>query len=215
MFELVIRDLGNLGNPAALAVLLQVLIIDITMTGDNAVVVGALAAGLPGPQRRKVIAIGVLTALVLRVVFALMATKLLRIIGLVLAGGLLLLWIAWKMWREVLRAEGHRGSQAVSMIRRPGVRSAKSFAGAAWAVAVADASMSLDNVLGVAGAAKNHPGIMIVGLFFAVTLMGVAANVIANYIERYRWIAWAGIIVIVWVAGTMIRQGLLELRVHG
>ena len=215
MFELVIRDLSNLGNPAALAVLLQVLIIDITMTGDNAIVVGALAAGLPSDQRRKVIAIGVLAALVFRVVFALIATKLLRVIGLVLAGGLLLLWIAWKMWREMLGADRRRGSRAVPMTGRPSVRSARSFASAAWAVAVADVSMSLDNVLGVAGAAKAHPGIMIVGLFFAVALMGVAANVIASYIERYRWITWIGIIVVVWVAANMIVQGSLELRIHG
>jgi predicted tellurium resistance membrane protein TerC len=131
MFELVIRDLANLGNPAALAVLLQVLIIDITMTGDNAIVVGALAAGLPSDQRRKVIAIGVLAALVFRVGFALIATKLLRVIGLVLAGGLLLLWIAWKMWREMLGADGRRRSRAASVTGRPSVRSARSFAGAA------------------------------------------------------------------------------------
>ena len=138
MFELVIRDLANLGDPAALAVLLQVLIIDVTMTGDNAIVVGALAAGLPAAQRRKVIAIGVLAALAFRVGFALIATKLLRVIGLVLAGGLLLLWIAWKMWREMLRADRLRTSPAVSMTERTRVRSAKSFAGAAWAVAMAD-----------------------------------------------------------------------------
>ena len=101
------------------------------------------------------------------------------------------------------------------MTGRPSVRSARSFASAAWAVAVADVSMSLDNVLGVAGAAKTHPGIMIVGLFFAVALMGVAANVIASYIERYRWITWIGIIVVVWVAANMIVQGSLELRIHG
>ena len=206
MFELVIRDLVNLGNPAALAVLLQVLIIDITMTGDNAIVVGALAAGLPPRQRRKVIAIGVMAALLFRVGFALIATKLLQVMGLVLAGGLLLLWIAWKMWREMLRAARLRSSRVESPTGRRSVGSHRSFAGAAWAVGVADASMSLDNVLGVAGAAKSHPGIMIVGLFFAVALMGAAANVIANYIERYRWIAWVGVVVIVWVAGTMIVQ---------
>jgi YjbE family integral membrane protein len=215
MFESVIRDLANLGNPAALAVLLQVLIIDITMTGDNAIVVGALAASLPPTQRRKVIAIGVMAALVFRVGFALIATKLLRVIGLVLAGGLLLLWIAWKMWREMPGTGWARRSRVGAFTERPTVRPAKGFAGAVWAVAMADLSMSLDNVLGIAGAAKSHPGVMIVGLFLAVVLMGVAANVIANYIERYRWIAWVGIIVIVWVASTMIVQGFLELRIHG
>jgi YjbE family integral membrane protein len=185
------------------------------MAGDNAVVVGALAAGLPPTQRRKVIAIGVLAALVFRVVFAVIATKLLRVIGLVLAGGLLLLWIAWKMWRELQRTEQPQTSRALPAIKSATVRPAKSFSGAAWSVAMADVGMSLDNVLGVAGAAKSHPGVMIVGLFFAVTLMGVAANFIAKYIERYRWIAWLGIIVIVWVAGTMIVQGFVELRAAG
>ena len=213
MFELVIRDLANLGTPTTLVVFLQVLIIDITLAGDNAVVVGALAAGLPETQRRRVIAIGVLAALVLRVTFALTVTQLLQVIGLVLAGGLLLLWVAWKMWRELQHADGFRGSPGATVIQHSGVGSARSFAGAAGAVALADVSMGLDNVLGVAGAAKSHPGIMIVGLFFAVALMGVAANIIARYIDRYRWIAWVGIIVILWVSGTMIWEGLTDHRV--
>jgi YjbE family integral membrane protein len=210
MLELVLHDLTNLGNPLTLGVFLQVLIIDVTLAADNAIVVGALAAGLPPDQRRKVIAIGVLAALVLRVVFALVVTQLLQVVGLVLAGGLLLLWVAWKMWREAHHLGESRGSAEVRGDEHSGLRSAKSFAGAAWAVALADVSMSLDNVLAVASAAKDHPGIMIIGLIFAVALMGVAANVIARYIDRYRWLAWIGIAVILWVAGSMIWDGFTD-----
>lgn len=203
----IIRDFSNLGDPGALSAFLQVLMIDLVLAGDNAIVVGALAAGLPPEQRRRVIVIGVLAALVLRVAFALIVTQLLQIVGLILAGGLLLLWVAWKMWRELrhsrlarLSAEAHGGDHS-------GLRPAKSFAAAAWAVALADVSMSLDNVLAVAGASREHPGILIVGLIFAVALMGVAANLIARYIERYRWIAYVGLLVILWVALKMTWDG--------
>ena len=186
---------------------LQVLMIDLVLAGDNAIVVGALAAGLPAEQRRKVILIGVLAALVLRIGFALIVTQLLQIVGLILAGGLLLLWVAWKMWRE-LRHEGESaGSEEIHGDEHSGLRPAKSFAAAVWAVALADVSMSLDNVLAVAGAAKDHPGILIVGLILSVALMGLAANVIAKYIERYRWIAYVGLVVILYVAGKMIWEG--------
>jgi YjbE family integral membrane protein len=181
------------------------------LAGDNAIVVGALAAGLPDKQRKKVIAIGVVAALVLRIVFALMVTWLMGIVGLVLAGGLLLLWVAWKMYRDIRGHAGESpGSPEVPGDEHSGVRAAKSFAGAAWAVAVADVSMSLDNVLAVAGAAKNHPGIMIGGLIFAVALMGMAANIIAQYIERYRWIAWLGLAVVIYVAFKMIYDGFVD-----
>jgi len=170
--------------------------------------VGALAAGLPPEQRKKVILIGVLAALVLRVIFALLVTQLLQIVGLILAGGILLLWVAWKMYRELHHGAGDSaGSPEIEGDENSGVRPAKSFAGAAWAVALADVSMSLDNVLAVAGAARDHPGIMIVGLIFAVALMGIAANVIAKYIERFRWIAYVGLLVILYVAGKMIWEG--------
>jgi YjbE family integral membrane protein len=213
MWALIVADFGNLGSASALSALLQVLIIDITLAGDNAIVVGALAAGLPAEQRRKVILIGVIAALILRVFFALVVTQLLQVVGLVLAGGLLLLWVAWKMWREMRHSEPAGGSPEIEGDEHSGVRPAKSFASAAWAVAVADVSMSLDNVLGVASAAKNHPGIMIVGLIFAVALMGIAANVIAKYIERFRWIAWVGVVVILWVAGTMVYEGFMDPKV--
>jgi len=203
----IVSDFSNITEPAALAAFFQVLMIDLVLAGDNAIVVGALAAGLPPEQRRKVIMIGVLAALVLRIGFALVVTQLLQIVGLILAGGILLLWVAWKMYRELHHAGESGGSAEVSGDEHSGLRPAKSFAAAAWAVAVADVSMSLDNVLAVAGAARDHPGIMIVGLIFAVILMGVAANVIAKYIERYRWIAYVGLLVILYVAGKMIWEG--------
>jgi YjbE family integral membrane protein len=210
----IVKDFSNITEPAAFAVFMQVLLLDLVLAGDNAIVVGALAAGLPPEQRKKVILIGVVAALVLRVIFALMVTWLLGITGLVLAGGLLLLWVAWKMYRDVTRSEATEspGSPEIAGDENSGIPAAKSFAGAAWSVAVADVSMSLDNVLGVAGAAKDHPGIMVVGLIFAVALMGLAANIIAQYIERYRWIAWVGLAVIVYVAGKMIWEGWHEVQ---
>ncbi len=216
MWGHIVADFGSLasGHVGAFSALLQVLIIDVALAGDNAIVVGALAAGLPAHQRRKVILIGVIAALVLRIFFALIVTQLLQVVGLVLAGGLLLLWVAWKMWREVWQDHDvSAGSPEIIGDERSGLRHAKSFAGAAWAVAIADVSMSLDNVLGVASAAKDHPGIMIVGLIFAVALMGLAANIIAKYVERFRWIAWLGIAVILWVAGKMIYEGFIDPQV--
>ena len=203
----ILRDFSNLDQPGAMAAFFQVLMIDLVLAGDNAIVVGALAAGLPPEQRRKVIMIGVLAALVLRIAFALVVTQLLQIVGLILAGGLLLLWVAWKMWRELRHDNESPGSDEIAGDERSGVVAAKSFAAAAWGVAIADISMSLDNVLSVAGAAREHPGILIVGLIFAVILMGIAANLIARYIERYRWIAYVGLVVILWVALKMIWDG--------
>lgn len=203
----IVQDFSNITEPTAFAAFLQVLMIDLVLAGDNAIVVGALAAGLSPAERRRVILIGVIAALVLRIAFALVVTQLLQIIGLILIGGLLLLWVAWKMWRE-LRHEGESaGSDEIAGDEHSGLRPAKSFAAAVWAVAVADVSMSLDNVLAVAGAAREHPGILIVGLIVAVALMGLAANVIARYIERYRWIAYVGLLVIVYVALKMIYDG--------
>jgi YjbE family integral membrane protein len=214
MWDAIIRDFSNITQPSAFAAFLQVLMIDLVLAGDNAIVVGALAAGLPPEQRRKVIMIGVLAALVLRIIFALIVTTLLQIIGLILIGGLLLLWVAWRMWRDLRDHEGESwGSEEIIGDEHAGLRPAKSFAGAVWGVAIADVSMSLDNVLAVAGAARDHPGILIVGLVFAVALMGIAANVIARYIERYRWIAWLGLAVIVYVALKMIYDGWVDPQV--
>lgn len=213
MWSAIVNDFSNITEPAAFAAFLQVLMIDLVLAGDNAIVVGALAAGLPPEQRRKVILIGVLAALVLRIGFALIVTQLLQIVGLILVGGLLLLWVAWKMWRELRHSGESPGSAEIEGDEHSGLRPAKSFAGAVWAVAVADVSMSLDNVLAVAGAARDHPGILIVGLIFAVALMGLAANIIAKYIERYRWIAYVGLAVILYVALKMIYDGWIDPQV--
>jgi len=191
----------------AVTAFLEILFIDIVLAGDNAIVVGALAAGLPAEQRKKVILIGVAAALVLRVVFALIVSQLLQVVGLVLAGGVLLLWVAWKMYRELRHKDESAGSDEVAGDEHSGLRPAKTFASAAWGVAVADVSMSLDNVLAVAGAAREHPYVLVFGLILSVLLMGVAANFIARYIERYRWIAWGGLLVILWVAAKMIYEG--------
>ena len=207
-------DLTSLINAASIAALFEILVIDIVLAGDNAIVVGALAAGLPPADRRKVIMIGVAAALVLRIIFALLVSQLLQIVGLVLAGGFLLLWVAWKMWRELHHAGESTGSDEVSGDERSGVRAARSFASAAWGVALADVSMSLDNVLAVAGAARDHPWVLVFGLILSVILMGVAANFIARYIERYRWIAYVGLVVIVWVAGKMIWDGWKDVAPH-
>ncbi len=210
IWQHIVNDFSNIGSPAAMSAFLQVLMIDIVLAGDNAIVVGALAAGLPADQRRKVIIIGVLAALVLRVAFALVVQQLMGIVGLIFVGGLLLIWVAWKMWRELREGAHSAGSPEVHGDEHSGLKPAKSFAAAAWAVAVADVSMSLDNVLAVAGAAREHPGIMIVGLIVAVALMGVAANIIAKYIERYRWIAYIGLAVILYVAVKMIYEGWID-----
>jgi len=202
------KDFANITEPSAFAAFLQVLMIDLVLAGDNAIVVGALAAGLPADQRKKVIFIGVIAALVLRIVFALVVTQLMQVIGLILVGGLLLLWVAWRMWRDLRQPqECSPGSEEIVGDEHSGLRPAKSFGAAVWAVAIADVSMSLDNVLAVAGAARDHPGILIVGLIFAVALMGIAANIIARYIERYRWIAYIGLAVILYVAVKMIYDG--------
>jgi YjbE family integral membrane protein len=195
-----LADLLTLGGLAAIG---QVVLIDLVLAGDNAIVVGALAAGLPAGQRKRVILIGISAALVLRILFALAVTQLLQFVGLILAGGMLLLWVAWRMYREL------RDPEVGTTLEGHGLpRPAKSFAGAAWAVALADVSMSLDNVLAVAGAAREHPWVLVFGLLLAVGLMGIAANLIATYIERYRWIAWIGLAVILFVAGKMIYEGL-------
>ncbi|PKP94358.1 MAG: hypothetical protein CVT77_02445 [Alphaproteobacteria bacterium HGW-Alphaproteobacteria-16] len=215
IWALIVADFAKLfeGSAAAWFTFGQVILIDIVLAGDNAIVIGALAAGLPADQRKKVILIGIIAALVLRIGFALVVTQLMAIVGLIFAGGVLLLWVAWKMYREIGHGGESAGSPEIEGDERSGLKPAKSFAGAAWAVAVADVSMSLDNVLAVAGAARDHPGILMVGLVIAVAMMGVAANIIAKYIERYRWIAWIGLLVIVYVAGSMIYTGITDQEV--
>ena len=188
-----------------LTALVSVVLIDIVLAGDNAVVVGTAAAGLPPAQQRKVIMLGAGLALVARVLFALVAVQLLAIIGLLLAGGILLLWVAWKIWRE-LHSDGHGEADAAAARHRR----AKTMRSAIMQVAVADISMSLDNVLAVAGAARDHPYIMIFGLVLSIALMAVAAQLIARLIDRHRWIAYVGLVIVLMVAVKMIWEGGLE-----
>src|SRR5689334_8512426 len=198
----------------ALTALLQVVMIDLVLAGDNAIVIGLAAAGLPKEQRAKAILWGIVAATVLRIAFASVTVQLLQIVGLLLAGGVLLLWVCWKMWRE-LRHSAH-DLDAVEALANEDIDKSggvgdkaprKSYAQAIWQIIIADVSMSLDNVLAVAGAAREHPYILVFGLVLSVLLMGAAANVIARYIDRYRWIAWAGLAVILWVACKMIYEG--------
>jgi YjbE family integral membrane protein len=207
-------DLTAWLEPGAMTAFIEIILIDLVLAGDNAIVVGALAAGLPEADRKRVILIGVAAALVLRIVFALTVSQLLGITGLVLAGGLLLLWVAWRMWRELRHTQANNGSPEIAGDEHSGLLPAKSFASAAWGVALADVSMSLDNVLAVAGAARDHPTILVIGLILSVLLMGIASNYIAKYIERYRWIAWVGLAVIVYVAGKMIWDGWHDVHPH-
>src|SRR5688500_4366772 len=213
IWDSIVHDFSNLTDPSALTAFGTVLMIDIMLAGDNAIVVGALAAGLPADQRKRVIMIGIIAALVLRIIFALLVTQLMQVVGLILAGGILLLWVAWRMYRDLRHLGESGGSEEIHGVEHSGLRPAKSFAGAAWAVALADVSMSLDNVLAVAGAAREHPGILIMGLLLSVAFMGLAANFIARCIERYRWLAWFGLVVILWVAGDMIYHGYIDPKV--
>src|SRR4051794_26835134 len=194
-----------------LTALVSVVLIDVVLAGDNAVVVGTAAAGLPPAEQRRVILLGAGLALVARILFALVATQLLAIIGLLLAGGLLLLWVGWKIWRE-LRASGGHGEKTTSTTTvAPGAKTMRS---AVMQVAVADISMSLDNVLAVAGAARDHPYIMVFGLLLSIALMAVAAQLIARLIERHRWIAYVGLAIVLFVAAKMIYEGGLEVFHH-
>lgn len=202
-------------SPEALTALLAVIGIDLVLAGDNAIVIGMAAAGLPKDQRTKAIIIGVIAATVLRIAFALAATRLLAITGLTLAGGILLLWVCWKMWRELRAGHGNDGAGALadSDLNGDGVvagKSRKTFAQAAWQIVIADVSMSLDNVLAVAGVAKEHPGVLIFGLVLSVALMGLAASFIANLLNKHRWIAFVGLAIILYVAGHMIYEGMHE-----
>lgn len=201
MPALPIFDFAEILTGPGFNALAQVLLIDLMLAGDNAIVVGALASGLLPRDRRRVIAVGIGAALVLRIAFALTATALIGITGLLLAGGLLLLWVSWRFWRELHAGPDHDATDEL------GAKPPASFARAAWAVALADVSMSLDNVLGVVGAAREHPAVLVIGLIMSVALMGIAANAIARLIERHRWIAYIGLAVILFVACRMIWEG--------
>jgi YjbE family integral membrane protein len=200
-----------------LGVLMQVIAIDLVLAGDNAVVIGLAAAGLPAEQRSKVILVGIAAATVMRIGFALIATQLLAILGLLLVGGILLLWVCWKMWRELRggHAEAVLAEEALTGtdIDHDGQVAAaprKTFAQAATQIVVADVSMSLDNVLAVSGAAHEHPNIMVFGLVLSVALMGIAASWIAGLLEKRPWIAYVGLAIIFYVAIEMIIRGAYE-----
>ena len=205
-------------SPEVLSAFVQVIMIDLVLAGDNAIVIGLAAAGLPPEQRGKVILVGIAAATVLRIVLAGVTTQLLQVVGLMLAGGILLAWVCWKMWRELrtTTAETEDAEEALTGvdINADGTIAAraprKTFAQAVWQIIVADFSMSLDNVLAVAGAAREHPGVLIFGLTLSIALMGLAASYIARMLDRHRWIAYIGLAVILYVAADMIYRGSLD-----
>lgn len=203
-----------------LIALLQVIGIDLVLAGDNAIVIGLAAAGLPKEQRTKAIFVGIIAATILRITFALMTTQLLEIVGLLLAGGILLLWVCWKMWRE-LRAGGHHEDIATEALAEADLNAdgviaggapRKTFAQAALQIVVADISMSLDNVLAVAGAAHGHPTVLVIGLVLSIALMGLAATFIAQLLSKHRWVAYIGLLIILYVALKMIWEGWNEIQ---
>jgi len=201
--------------------LLQVIGIDLVLAGDNAIVIGLAAAGLPREQRAKAILVGIAAATIMRIGFALITTQLLAIVGLLLAGGILLLWVCWKMWQE-LRAGAHEHDiEAVEALANQDIDKdgaiaddapKKTFAQAATQIVVADVSMSLDNVLAVAGAAKDHPTVLIIGLALSIAMMGLAASYIANLLNKHRWIAYVGLLIILYVALKMMWEGWHEVQ---
>ncbi len=206
-------------SPSELSALFSVIVIDLVLAGDNALVVGMAAAGLPREQRFKVIVIGIAAATVLRIVFALSVTYLLAIIGLLLAGGILLLWVAWKLWREIederrrralepakAASAGDTGEATVDAAPEP-----KTFRAAVTQIVIADVTMSLDNVLGVAGAARENAWVLVVGLVLSVGFMGAAATAIASLLNRYHWIAYLGAAIIAYVALSMMWEGSKEI----
>ena len=198
--------------------LFQVIMIDLVLAGDNAIVIGLAAAGLPEGQRKKAILIGIVAATVLRIGFASVTVQLLQIIGLLLAGGVLLLWVCWKMWRELQTSHHQPKLQSLSAASTADASAAgghqKTLGQAVWQITIADVSMSLDNVLAVAGAAREHPMILIFGLALSIALMGFAANFIARLLEKHRWIAYVGLAIILYVAFDMCYRGVLEVWPH-
>jgi YjbE family integral membrane protein len=202
--------MDDLFSQAALAALAQVIVIDLVLAGDNAVVIGLAAAGLPQAQRRRAILVGILAATAMRIAFAFVAIELLAIIGLVLAGGILLLWVCWKMWRELRTSARLAEEDVFKNGDKPAP--AKTFGQAAWQIVLADVSMSLDNVLAVAGAARDHPIALVIGLGLSIVLMGVAATFIARLLHRHRWIAYVGLAIVLYVALDMIWRGFWEVH---
>jgi YjbE family integral membrane protein len=188
----------------ALAAFFQVIMIDLVLAGDNAIVIGLAAAGLPAEQRTRAIAIGILAATALRILFASFTIQLLQIVGLLLAGGILLLWVCWKMWREL--RNGHTAVDGDGIPdAAPGER--KTLAEATRQIIVADVSMSLDNVLAVAGAAREHPAALVFGLGLSIVLMGVGASLVARILQKHRWIGYVGLLIVLSIALEMVYRG--------
>ena len=202
-------------TPSGLASLFQIILGDLTMAGDNVVVMGSLASGLPERDRRRVLMLGVGMALVFLIGFSLIAVQLLQIAGLVLAGGLLLLWVAYNMFRELQHARHHHKGETEAELAADAApkRPAKTFVRAAIQITLADLSMSIDNVLLVASIARENPALLFIGLSFSVLLMGLLANVVARLVQRYHWIAYIGLVVILWVAGRMIYEGVVDNKI--
>ena len=194
----------------ALTALFQVVMIDLVLAGDNAIVIGLAAAGLPEDKRKKAILVGILAATALRIGFASVTVQLLQIIGLLLAGGILLLWVCWKMWRELRAHEPKLQSLSADVVTADSTPREKTLGQAIWQITLADVSMSLDNVLAVAGAAREHPMILIFGLGLSIALMGFAATFIAKILEKHRWVAYVGLLIILYVAVDMCYRGGLE-----
>ena len=201
-------DFGAIFTAAGLAKLGQIIIGDLTMAGDNVVIMGSLASGLPARERKRVLLFGVGLALFFLITFAVIATQLLRVTGLVFAGGLLLLWVAYNMWQEMRpRADVIADDEATAAVEGP--PRSKTFLQAAIGITIADLSMSLDNVLLVASIARENPALLFIGLSFSVLLMGFTANYVAKLIHRYHWINYIGLAVILWVACNMIYEGFM------
>lgn len=202
--------------PEQFIAILQVVFIDLVLAGDNAVVVAMAAVGAPAHVRRKVIFYGISGAVVLRIALALAATQLMQIVGLLLAGGILLLWVCWKLYRELAEgAAAHAGAELLADdldAEEAAAVPVKSAGQAMKQIIVADISMSLDNVLAVAGAARDHPYVLAAGLLLSIVLMGAAATLIARLLDRYRWLAWAGLLIVLYVALVMIWHGAHEVE---
>jgi len=202
-------NFGAVFTAGGLAKLGQIIVGDLTMAGDNVVIMGSLASGLPAKDRRKVLMLGVSLALVFLITFAVIATQLLKVTGLVFAGGLLLLWVAYNMWRE-LHPRATVISDDPDTAEVEGPPRTKTFLQAAIQITIADLSMSLDNVLLVASIARENPALLFIGLSFSVLFMGLAANYVARLIQRFYWINYIGLAVILWVAGNMIYEGWMD-----
>ena len=221
MFETLLNELiveiGHLTSPTwwqqHWVALFNILMIDLTLAGDNAIVVGMAASRVRKDMRAKVIFWGIAGAVVLRILFSGIAQQMLQVIGLTLAGGLLLLFVSWKMYRQIVDGTGHSIDEVEGQLASNATpHNEANFWSALWTIILADVSMSLDNVLAVAGAAREHPWVLVFGLALSIALMGIAASFIARILQKYRWIAYIGLAVILYVAFEMIFRGGLELK---